>query len=177
LYISLFAQLQLIGPIGPQLRELLHQSIAVPESSLTPADQVHLILEYSVGEKWGQSVAPVATRFITSHDMANSEAKSLENFFDGIVQSKPDLVVLSGLHMLEGQPSAVWGQRLKVTGEGLLMIGDSIPVHLELASMANEDLVRQIAIQVKCLAFNYSSLCIKINYLLLINDNNFNDHY
>lgn len=51
---------------------------------------------FQVGEKWGDSVAPVATRFITSHDLANSQVRYLETFFDNVAAFNPDLIVLSG---------------------------------------------------------------------------------
>ncbi|KAK2151152.1 hypothetical protein LSH36_374g04007 [Paralvinella palmiformis] len=104
-------------------------------------------LKYGVGARWGDTVAPVATRFITSHDVANSKASSLEYFFKAVSDYQPDLVVLSGLHMLEGQPANLWQERLKLTRDRLTLIDQQTPVHLELASMINEELMRMIASQ------------------------------
>ena len=89
-------QIQLVAPVGPRLHALLDPNIAVPESSIATQDEVHLIMEYLVGERWGSSVAGVATRFITSHDDSNSKAQSLELMFETLSQFQPDLLVFSG---------------------------------------------------------------------------------
>jgi ADP-dependent phosphofructokinase/glucokinase len=64
----------------------------------------------------------------------------LETFFENLENFSPDLVLLSGLHMLEGQSEDFFSQRLKVVKNGLKNISVTLPVHLELASMANKDL-------------------------------------
>ena len=51
-----------MGPIGPRLQNLLHRSLKVPVNSHQNVDEVHLIMEYNVGEEWGSYEAPVATR-------------------------------------------------------------------------------------------------------------------
>ena len=141
-------KVQLIGPIGPKLKNLLDQSIIVPDETLANQDEVHLIMEYKVGDKWGDSSAPVATRFITSFDEANGKATSLEAFFSSISHFGSDLVILSGLHIMEGQSETIWKTRLNVVVNELRKIPDTIPVHLELASMANADYVKEIVTKV-----------------------------
>ena len=37
-------------------------------------------MEYKKGEKWGETQAPIANRFIISHDKANSKMEALEDF-------------------------------------------------------------------------------------------------
>jgi ADP-dependent glucokinase len=137
-------QIQYIGPVGPQLLKLFPESLTIPKSSHIPQDEIHLIMEYKVGEFWGPVTAPVATRFITSYDESNSKVTMLETFFENLENFSPDLVLLSGLHMLEGQSEEFFSQRLKVVKNGLRNISVTLPVHLELASMANTDLVRKI---------------------------------
>ena len=95
-YIWVF-QVQLIGPVGPRLASILDPTIQVPEQSKSIKDEVHMILEYGAGEVWGSWKAPVATRFITSYDEANSKAAMLETFFETLVVYEPDLVILSGI--------------------------------------------------------------------------------
>lgn len=65
------------------------------------------------GEQWGSAQAPQANRFIFSHDLSNGEMSSLETFVASLDEFEPDLVVLSGLHMMEGQGRALWEERLK----------------------------------------------------------------
>lgn len=72
-----------------------------------------LLLSLSLGEQWGSTQAPQANRFIFSHDLSNGEMSSLETFVASLEEFQPDLVVLSGLHMMEGQGKELWEDRLK----------------------------------------------------------------
>lgn len=65
------------------------------------------------GEEWGPTRAPQANRFIFSHDVSNGEMSSLETFVSSLDDFEPELVVLSGLHMMEGQGRDLWEGRLK----------------------------------------------------------------
>uniref|UniRef100_A0A8D0D3R7 ADP-dependent glucokinase n=1 Tax=Sander lucioperca TaxID=283035 RepID=A0A8D0D3R7_SANLU len=103
----------LCGPVGPKLHEMLDEQIVVPPESLQETDEYHLILEYKAGEQWGSTQAPQANRFIFSHDVSNGEMSSLETFVASLDEFEPDLVVLSGLHMMEGQGRELWEERLK----------------------------------------------------------------
>ncbi|KAK9516306.1 hypothetical protein VZT92_024246 [Zoarces viviparus] len=134
----------LCGPVGPKLHEMLDEQIVVPPDSLQETDEFHLILEYKAGEQWGSTQAPQANRFIFSHDVSNGEMSSLETFVASLDEFEPDLVVLSGLHMMEGQGRELWEERLK---EAVLAISDirhDIPIHLELASMTDKDYMNSI---------------------------------
>ncbi|KAA8590301.1 hypothetical protein FQN60_014235 [Etheostoma spectabile] len=134
----------LCGPVGPKLHEMLDEQIVVPPESLQQTDEYHLILEYKAGEQWGSTQAPQANRFIFSHDVSNGEMSSLETFVASLDEFEPDLVVLSGLHMMEGQGRELWEERLK---EAVLAISDirkDIPIHLELASMTDKDYMNSI---------------------------------
>ena len=70
----------LCGPVGPRLKTLLPHGMYIPESCERRRDENHLILEYRRQEKWGNIEAPVANRFIMSHDIANSALSTLEAF-------------------------------------------------------------------------------------------------
>ncbi|XP_054475251.1 ADP-dependent glucokinase isoform X2 [Anoplopoma fimbria] len=134
----------LCGPVGPKLHEMLDEQIVVPPDSLQETDEYHLILEYKAGEQWGSTQAPQANRFIFSHDVSNGEMSSLETFVASLDEFEPDLVVLSGLHMMEGQGRELWEDRLS---EAVLVISDirgDIPIHLELASMTDKDYMNSI---------------------------------
>uniref|UniRef100_A0A672QJY1 ADP-dependent glucokinase-like n=1 Tax=Sinocyclocheilus grahami TaxID=75366 RepID=A0A672QJY1_SINGR len=103
----------LCGPVGPKLHDMLDEQIVVPPESLQETDEFHLILEYMSGEQWGSSRAPQANRFILSHDVSNGEMSTLETFVASLEEFQPDLVVLSGLHMMEGMGRDLWEERLK----------------------------------------------------------------
>ncbi|XP_006013662.1 ADP-dependent glucokinase isoform X1 [Latimeria chalumnae] len=134
----------LCGPIGPKLHELLDDSIMVPPESLQETDEFHLILEYKADEEWGPSRAPLANRFIFSHDLSNGEMNMLEVFLMSLEEFEPDLVVLSGLHMMEGQGRELWENRLTQAATFIGDIPTHIPVHLELASMTDQEFMNRI---------------------------------
>uniref|UniRef100_A0A8I5NKN9 ADP dependent glucokinase n=1 Tax=Papio anubis TaxID=9555 RepID=A0A8I5NKN9_PAPAN len=142
------AQVLLCGPVGPKLHELLDDNVFVPPESLQEVDEFHLILEYQAGEEWGQLKAPHANRFIFSHDLSNGAMNMLEVFVSSLEEFQPDLVVLSGLHMMEGQSKELQRKRLLEVVTSISDIPTGIPVHLELASMTNRELMSSIVHQV-----------------------------
>ncbi|XP_023377594.1 ADP-dependent glucokinase isoform X1 [Pteropus alecto] len=160
----------LCGPVGPKLHELLDDNVFVPPESLQEVDEFHLILEYQAGfltsgsvvlilsrvlqhrrkfpgEEWGQLKAPHANRFIFSHDLSNGAMNMLEVFVSSLEKFQPDLVVLSGLHMMEGQSKELQRKRLLEVVTSISDIPVGIPVHLELASMTNRELMSSIVHQ------------------------------
>ncbi|XP_051545949.1 ADP-dependent glucokinase-like isoform X3 [Myxocyprinus asiaticus] len=134
----------LCGPVGPKLHELLDEQIVVPPESLQETDEYHLILEYKSGEQWGSSRAPQANRFILSHDVSNGEMSALEMFVASLEEFRPDLVVLSGLHMMEGMGRDLWENRLKEAVVAISDVRNDMPIHLELASMTDKDYMNRI---------------------------------
>ncbi|XP_051917438.1 ADP-dependent glucokinase isoform X2 [Hippocampus zosterae] len=134
----------LCGPVGPKLHEMLDEQIVVPPGSLQEMDEYHLILEYKAGEQWGSTRAPQANRFIFSHDVSNGVMSLLETFVASLDEFQPDLVVLSGLHMMEGQGRQLWEERLKEAVAAISDIRKDIPIHLELASMTDRDYMNSI---------------------------------
>ncbi|XP_047396399.1 ADP-dependent glucokinase isoform X3 [Sciurus carolinensis] len=141
------AQVLLCGPVGPKLHELLDDNVFVPPESLQEVDEFHLILEYQAGEEWGQFKAPHANRFIFSHDLSNGAMNMLEVFVSSLEEFQPDLVVLSGLHMMEGQSKELQRKRLLEVVTSISDIPTGVPVHLELASMTNRELLNSIVHQ------------------------------
>ena len=93
----------LIGPVGPKLRDLLNSNIRIPKNCQTPKDEIHLILEYVAKEEFENIQSANANRYIISHDIYNSRMEMLDDFFNLTNEFKPNLVILSGLHLLESQ--------------------------------------------------------------------------
>lgn len=110
-------------------------------------DEFHLILEYQVEEQWGQLQAPHANRFIFSHDLSNGAMNMLEVFVSSLEEFQPDLVVLSGLHMMEGQSKELQRKRLLEVVASISDIPAGVPIHLELASMTNREFMSSIVHQ------------------------------
>lgn len=71
-----------------------------------------MVCVFLSGEEWGHLRAPNANRFIFSHDLSNGAMNMLEVFVSSLEEFQPDLVVLSGLHMIEGQNKEVRQKRL-----------------------------------------------------------------
>uniref|UniRef100_A0A8C4R5C9 ADP dependent glucokinase n=1 Tax=Eptatretus burgeri TaxID=7764 RepID=A0A8C4R5C9_EPTBU len=138
----------LSGPVGPKLQQLLDSRIEVPADSHVQQDEFHLILEYRSGEKWGKLETPHASRFIFSHDTANSAMSPLEVFVTSLDSFKPDLVVLSGFHMMEGLGDDMWESRLEEVVQQLNTIPAKVPLHVELASMTQVGFMEAILYQV-----------------------------
>ncbi|XP_067871751.1 ADP-dependent glucokinase isoform X2 [Heterodontus francisci] len=138
----------LCGPVGPKLHELLDDRIIVPPESLQEADEYHLILEYQAGDTWGEVEAPQANRFIFSHDMSNGEMNMMETFIASLEEFEPELIVLSGLHMMEGQGKEERSKRLQEVSMLISEIPNEISVHLELASMTDTTYMNTIVDQV-----------------------------
>ncbi|KAG8440245.1 hypothetical protein GDO86_006133 [Hymenochirus boettgeri] len=138
----------LCGPVGPKLHELLNEKIFVPPESLQEQDEYHLILEYKAGEQWGSAQAPAASRFIFSHDLSNGAMTSLEVLLSSLEEFQPNLLVLSGLHMMEGLSKESREERLGQAAASLSGVPSDILIHLELASMTDGDMMRGIIYQV-----------------------------
>ena len=93
----------LIGPIGPKLKKLLNKNIKISTSSLIEKDEIHLILEYNANQLFESLQTPTANRFIVSHDAYNSRMEMLDEFFEFAQSHQPDIIILTGLHLLESQ--------------------------------------------------------------------------
>ena len=120
-----------MGPIGPKLRSLLNERIATPSFTADSRDEIHMILEYAKGDVWGTVSAPCANRVIFSHDISNAKLVALEAFEQSLSTFEPDLIVLSGAHLLDGQPRSFWQKRLADIEKVL----DAIPHTMSLASI------------------------------------------
>lgn len=113
---------------------------------------------------WGDQVAPVANRFITSHDISNSEVSMMEVFFESLETYMPDLVVFSGLHLLDSQKPEFSKKRVEMMLPRLQSLPIFVPIHLELASMANVEFVGLVLKKVSSfLSLNHYFICFVKN--------------
>lgn len=67
-------------------------------------DDVHLILEYKTNDVWSAIKTPRANRYIMHNDRNNPTVSSLEYFGEILPKFKPDLLVVSGLQMMDNYP-------------------------------------------------------------------------
>lgn len=133
----------LIGPVGQTLKGLLNERIQVP--SLIEKDEIHLILEYHANELYEGLESPTANRFIVSHDIYNSNMMMVEQFFESIKRYEPDLIILSGLHLLENQTPITRLDKLLLLKDYLVENHEyKNVIHLELASIGDKALMKAI---------------------------------
>jgi len=147
------------GIIGKQLKKMLDPKVKVlpyETKEKQDYDEIHLIMEYGQKNQWGQYKSPRANRFIVSNDVTNSNLLTMESFHShlDILSEKPDLILLSGLHLLNHNTQK---QRIQdmmdllkkipysSDAEEFLNPQKNIPVHLELASIASENFIRMLA--------------------------------
>ncbi|KAL3121071.1 hypothetical protein niasHT_005331 [Heterodera trifolii] len=167
----------LVGPIGPRSHALLHPAIVRNNSTRIAEDELHLILEYKQGEILGEYVSPASSRFIVSHDQFSGSAMIIEMFFKAIMQFRPDLIILSGIHGLEAQNQDVRLEKLRLIKRSLMQVNPLIPIHLQLGSMADDqqvhDILERIIPNVDSLAINEQEL----TYLSKVGDGPYKERY
>lgn len=135
----------LVGPVGPRLKQLLDKRVRVDEASLIDKDEIHLILEYGLGDKYEKWYAPQANRFIVSHDWYNSRMEMLDQFFEITQSHQPDIIVLSGLHLLESKDEQFRVAKLQRLASLLARnTNKAVMTHLELASIGDKSLMVDI---------------------------------
>ena len=138
-------QVMLAGPIGATLRSLLQPHIHTPTFTPESRDEVHLIMEYPKGERWGGITSTCANRVIISHDVSNAKMVALEDFRQTLSSFKPDLVILSGAHLMQGETSDFKRKRLVDVARLLDDVPATTPVHSELATIGDLDYLRDLA--------------------------------
>ena len=81
--------------------------------------------------------------------------RPLPDLFKAIPTFKPDLVIFSGLHLFDGKTEEFYQAKLDEIVDYLKTVDESLPVHLELASMAKAPLVKAIVEKVS-LVYSYT---------------------
>ncbi|EEC18442.1 conserved hypothetical protein, partial [Ixodes scapularis] len=89
--------------MSQKLRKELPEGVTVA-GPLTDHDEVHLLLEYPAGLRWGRYQSPRANRFIIHNDHINPKLASVRNFVPELKPFRPDLLVISGLQMMDNFP-------------------------------------------------------------------------
>uniref|UniRef100_A0AC34QQ58 ADP-dependent glucokinase n=1 Tax=Panagrolaimus sp. JU765 TaxID=591449 RepID=A0AC34QQ58_9BILA len=167
----------LVGPIGPRSHALLHPSVVRNNSTRIAQDELHMIYEYKQGEIIGEFVAPSSSRFITSHDQFSGSSIVIEMFFKAIADIKPDLIILSGIHLLQFQPKEIRLEKLRLIKRSLLQVNPLIPIHLEMASMSEptfaNDILYRIIPYTDSIALNEQEL----TFLSKVGNGPYNEQY
>lgn len=133
------------GRATPSTLQQFHERVKVVGEPVEE-DDVHVILEYKTGEKFGKYTSPRANRFIIHSDIHNPYLSGLEEFQEELKVFKPQVVVLGGLQMMDNFPFAEGEREARLEKQRTMILGlpSSTPVHLELASFAEEALLHQL---------------------------------
>ncbi|EDV51726.1 ADP-dependent glucokinase [Drosophila erecta] len=94
------AEVLLGAHMSKKLRPLLPKEIRLAGDEI-PNDDIHLILEYKAGDRWGPYVAPRANRYILHNDRNNPHLRAVEQLTDALKMYQPQLLVVSGLQMMD----------------------------------------------------------------------------
>lgn len=138
------------GIVGKQLNILLQSNIKTVGERGMQNDPVHLILEYPKGATWNGMKAPRANRFIVVRDEYNSKLKAFEPMLKYILKAQKenvyfDVLIASGLNQLEGLKPEERMNRVVEIKDTLKLLHSRTPIHLELASMADRNFLKQMA--------------------------------
>lgn len=154
----------LAGSLSENLRRTLHPNISLLEGAdAANPSEAHLILEYKKGQTWGDIVAPRANRVIVHCDRTNAELQVVKPFH-AAVNPHSDLIVISGLHLLDQDPIITQHAQLVNVLEQIAesSLSPLTPVHLELASVGSlgylELLGRMLIPNVNSLGLNEQEL-------------------
>lgn len=161
---TLGVEVVLGGHIGPAAAALLPPSVrvaraggassAAPPTASSPTDEVHLILEYGLGETLAGRTASRANRFILTADLANSDpVGSLRAVVRASADANAHALVVAGLHMLEPLPDDVRRARLAEIADILRGASASsssssaaaVAIHVELASSGDAGWTKLVA--------------------------------
>lgn len=121
------------------------ESVTVVGKHVARSD-IHLLMEYDKGQKWGHHVSPRGNRLAIHSDKVNPFLDGMEDFIHQVVKFQPSLVVVGGLQMMDGFPyeEGVRKARLHKLRDFLKDLPASTRVHFELASFADVGLMQEI---------------------------------
>ncbi|KAJ0405905.1 hypothetical protein ATCC90586_003366 [Pythium insidiosum] len=135
-------------------------------------EDVHLVLEYSKGDKFRGHESPRANRYYLNHDIYNARLSVLEEFEEALDAFGPDLVVIGGLQLMEVETDEERRlARLTKLSEVLQNLYlKKIPTHYEFAAVSDftlfDDTVRLVLPWVDSIGLNEQELYILHHYLV-----------
>ncbi|XP_054262214.1 ADP-dependent glucokinase [Macrosteles quadrilineatus] len=135
----------LAATLTPRLRLSLPSTLKVV-GGVAERDDIHLILEYKAGDSWGPFTAPRANRFIIHNDDNNPVISSLEHFQEALKTFEADLLVISGLQMMDNYPFQQGEKlrRLLLVKQQMLSQTSQTRIHFEMASYTETELLEKL---------------------------------
>ncbi|RVE42796.1 hypothetical protein evm_012553 [Chilo suppressalis] len=117
-------------------------------------DDIHMILEYKADELFGIYKAPRANRYIVHNDENNPLLSSLEKFGESLPKFGPNLLVISGLQMMDNYPFKkddhhdLRAERLDLVKQQILSQSKTTLTHFEMASYVDLELLLHLTTKV-----------------------------
>ncbi|KOC62487.1 ADP-dependent glucokinase [Habropoda laboriosa] len=109
-------------------------------------DDIHLVIEYKHGDVWGPYSSARANRYIVHNDANNPRINSFEALDQLLSTYEPNLLVVSGLQMMDNYPFPS-GERqnllLKIKKQ-MMDRSTSTKIHFEMASFAEDKLLFEL---------------------------------
>jgi len=109
-------------------------------------DDVHLVLEFKVNDKWGPYKVQRANRFIVHSDHLNPYIKSLESFAEKVKKNQPRLAVFGAFQMLDNFPfpKGKREERMALLQEFLADMPETTLIHFEMASFSEVAMMQSV---------------------------------
>lgn len=137
----------LASKMSEKVAGTLHNSIKlVHPADADTNDDIHLVLEFDIGEQWGQYTSPRGNRFIIHSDRSNMLLETLEGFKDAVHKFNPSLLVIGGLQLLDNfafDPE-LRTERFRHLESLLVSLPSSVKIHFEMASFVEDQLLNEI---------------------------------
>lgn len=113
-------------------------------------DDIHLILEYKAGEKWGPYTSPRANRYIIHNDKHNPKLHSMKYLKVPLQSFNPDLFIISGLQLLDNIyfPEGVRERKIRQIRDQIFSVPKSTKIHFEMASITEEELLNLLKVYI-----------------------------
>ncbi|XP_063333453.1 ADP-dependent glucokinase isoform X1 [Pelmatolapia mariae] len=133
------------GTFSTDFTDVLSQHITVAGKVIDEPD-IHLILEYPSGARWGRYTSRRANRYIIHSDANNPYLSSMEEFAQKLIDFKPDLLVVGGLQMMDNFPFRSGEREALLSRLGHLLSSSSpqIGIHFEMASFVEESIMEDL---------------------------------
>lgn len=146
----------LAGKMSSKLKSYIPNEIKIvgSEENEEVKDDIHMILEYKADAKFGELKAPRANRYILHNDENNPLLSSLEKFAEHLPQFTPDLLVISGLQMMDNFPfkktdtQDLRADRLELVKKQILSQPAQTLIHFEMASYVDLELLLHLKTKV-----------------------------
>uniref|UniRef100_T1JDT0 Uncharacterized protein n=1 Tax=Strigamia maritima TaxID=126957 RepID=T1JDT0_STRMM len=134
---------RLKGKLHPNIQGVL---FGIVTGSNLQKDDIHLILEYPTGQKWGPYQTQRANRFIVHNDRNNPTLTGIDEFQQHLKNYNADLLVISGLQMMDNFPfrDGVRLDRLLKVQQIMISQPHTARTHFEMASFSDETLLKDL---------------------------------